>query len=373
MATKKKIDKPEQDSLAELIHDVLNTTAGEKVAYFLDGTDETPIDLDNFVSTSSTDLDLKISNRAYGGLAYGRIVEFSGLEGSGKSLLAAHIMANAQKQDGIAVLIDTESALNEEFYRAIGLDMNREKFLYVNQVCIETIFEMIEGMITTVRSRKDTKDKPVVIVFDSIAGASPRSELEGTHDKEGYNTDKAIILSRSLRKLTRLIAQEKILLIMTNQLREKMNAMPFADPYVTPGGKAVQFHSSVRIRLTKKKTIKNSKKDVVGIEVQAKIVKNRLGPPHRIANFDIYFDRGIDDYSAWLSLMKQHKLVKRAGAWYTYTDKDGQEHKFQSTDFPEFLDKDPERKRLIYEDICDNEIMSYRTVAGEEYEKDDSD
>ncbi len=373
MGTKKKIETPERDELAEIIHATLNSSMDEKVAYFLDGTDETPIDLDNFVSTSSTDLDLKISNRSYGGLAYGRIVEFSGLEGSGKSLLAAHVMANTQKQGGIAVLIDTESALNEDFYRAIGLNMSREKFLYVNEVCIEDIFEMIEGIIGTVRARKESKETPVTIVFDSIAGASPRSELEGTHEKEGYNTDKAIILSRSLRKLTRLIAKEKILLIMTNQLREKMNAMPFADPYVTPGGKAVQFHSSVRLRLATKQKIKNKKKDIVGIQVQAKVIKNRLGPPHRVANFDIYFDRGIDDTSAWLDLMKDHKLVKRSGAWYTYVDEAGTEHKFQSTDFVDFLEADPDRKIKIYEDICEHEIMSYRTSASEEYEKEESD
>lgn len=371
MATKKKLERPERDELASAIQESLNKSMGDNVAYFLDGWDETPIDLDNFVSTSSTDLDIKISNRAHGGLAYGRIVEFSGLEGSGKSLLAAHILANTQKQGGIGVLIDTESAVNSDFFDAIGLDFSA--LVYVNEVCIENIFEMIEGIISNVRANKNSKDKPVTIVFDSIAGASPRSELEGTHEKEGYNTDKAIILSRSLRKLTRLIAEEKILLILTNQLREKMNAMPFADPYVTPGGKATQFHASVRVRLTTKKKIKNSKGDIVGIEVQAKIIKNRLGPPHRVANFDIYFDRGIDDESAWLNLMKEHKLVKRSGAWYSYTDSAGEEHKFQSTNFGEFLAADESRKKKIYEDICENEIMSYRTNPSEEYQKEDSD
>lgn len=371
MATKKKIDKPERDQLAETIHETLNKSMDDKVAYFLDGWDETPIDLDNFVSTSSTDLDLKISNRAHGGLAYGRIVEFSGLEGSGKSLLSAHILANTQKQGGIGVLIDTESAVNRQFFDAIGLDFN--SLVYVNEVCIENIFEIIEKIIENVRKSKEHRNKPVTIVFDSIAGSSPRSELEGTHEKEGYNTDKSIVISRSLRKLTRLIAEEKILLILTNQLRQKMNAMPFSDPYVTPGGKAIGFHSSVRLRLTKKKKIKNKKGQVVGIEAQAKITKNRLGPPDRVAKFDIYFDRGIDDISSWLELMKEHKLVKRGGAWYTFTDKDGNDHKFQSTDFEDFLAEDAERKERIYEAICEHEIMSYRTNSKEEYEKEESD
>lgn len=376
MATKKKIDKPDRDELAEIIHESLNKTAGDKVAFFLDGYDETPIDLENFVSTSSTDLDLKISNRAYGGLAYGKIVSFSGLEGSGKSLLAAHVLANTQKDGGIGVLIDTESALNPDFFNAIGLDY--KKLVYVNENCIENIFEFIENIIEKVRA--SDKDTPVTIVFDSVAGASPRSELEGSHEKEGYNTDKSIILSRSLRKLTRLIATERILLILTNQLRMKMNASPFSDPYVEPGGKSIQFHSSVSLRLKTRSKIKNSNKDVVGIQIQAKIIKNRLGPPHRVANFDIYFDRGIDDYGAWLELMKNHKMVKGGGGgWYTFIgedgkpalDEDGNEIKFRSTEFEAFLDEDPERKEKIYERICENEIMSYRTSSTEEYEKED--
>jgi recombination protein RecA len=260
-----------------------------------------------------------------------------------------------QKNGGVGVLIDTESAVNQEFFSAVGVDWS--KLVYVNTEAIEDVFEMIETIIGKVR--ETDRDRPVVIIVDSIAGASTRSELEGTYAKEGYATDKSIIISRAMRKMTNLLAKQRILVVFTNQLRMKMNAPAFADPYTTSGGKAVGFHASVRARLSVIKKIKQSDK-IIGTTVRAKIVKNRVGPPHREAEFDIYFDRGIDDYASWLKTMKENKLIKGAGAWYTFTDSSGEETKFQSKDFAEFLEADPDRKERIYQQICEKVIMSYR-------------
>jgi recombination protein RecA len=165
-----------------------------------------------------------------------------------------------------------------------------------------------------------------------------------------------------MRKITGLLGRERIALVFTNQLRQKMNAPAFSDPWTTSGGKAIAFHASTRIRLSLLGKISNSNGDVIGVKVKANIVKNRLGPPHRTAEFEIYFNRGIDDIGAWLKIMKELKLVKQAGAWYTYDDPEtGEEIKFQSKDFAAFLAENEERKELIYEAICDSLIMKYQS------------
>jgi len=360
MPIKKKVDTPDRDELAQTIADSLNSmmkTDGQ-VAYFLDGGEDTPIDLDDWVSSGATMLDLAISNRPHGGFPVGRIVELTGLEQSGKSLLAAHAIASTQKVGGVGILIDTESSANEEFWRSIGLDMT--KMVYVQADALEDVFDMITNVIEKVR--KADKDKLVTIVVDSVAAASTKKEIEADFGKDGYATDKAIILSKAMRKITNLLAKQRVLLIFTNQLRQKMNAMPFGDQYTTSGGKAIQFHASVRLRLATTGKIKNSSGDVIGVTVKATVQKNRCGPPHRVAEFDIYFDRGIDDYSSWLKVMKQNKIIKQSGAWYSFTDDSGEEHKFQSKDFPEFLEADLERKEMFYNEICEKIIMSYRST-----------
>lgn len=361
--TRKNVEVPERDELASVLADSLNNLVdGGKVAYFLDGKEDTPTDLDDWVSTGSTMLDIAISNRANGGLPVGRIIELTGLEGSGKSLLCAHVIANTQKQGGIGLFIDTESALNEEFYRAVGVDM--KKFLYVNHEALEDIFDMVVDIIEKVR--KTSKNKLVTIVVDSVSASSTKAELESKFSKDGYATDKAIIISKAMRKITSLIAKQRILLIFTNQLRQKMNAMPFGDQYTTSGGMGIRYHSSVRLRLNQIGKIKNKAGDVVGTKVKTQVVKNRCGPPHREADFEIYFDRGIDDYTAWLSALKEFKLIKQSGAWYSYVHTTtGEEFKFQAKDFPSFLEQDESRKTMLYEQLCQNMIMSYRTTDSE--------
>jgi recombination protein RecA len=358
--TKKTIDEPNRDELAELIAESLNKLhKGDQVAYFLDGREETPTDITGFISTGATMLDVAISNRKHGGIGVGRITELTGLEGSGKSLVAAQLIASTQKRGGVGVLIDTETAVNPDFYKAIGLDIN--KLVYVHLQALEDVFDAVTNIIEKVRSGGN-KDKLVTIVVDSVAAASTKKELEADFAKDGYATDKAIIISKAMRKITGLLGKQKIALVFTNQLRQKMNAMPFSDPWTTSGGKAIAFHASTRIRLSLTGKIKNNDGDVIGVKVKAALEKNRLGPPHRTAEFEIYFDRGIDDYSAWIKVLKDHKIIKQSGAWYTYIDETtGEEIKFQSKDFPNFIDVDPERKELLYDKMCEALIMRYQT------------
>ena len=353
--------KKQEMDLADILAGELNKQSkDQKVAFFLDD-DTAHTNVEGWVSTGCAMLDVAISNRPYGGLPVGRITEVTGLEQSGKSLLSAHLLAETQKQGGVAVLIDTETAVSREFLEAIGVDVS--KLLYVTADSVEQIFDFTETIIEKVR--ETSKDRIVTIVVDSVAAASTKTELAADYGKDGYATDKAIIISKAMRKITNMIGRQKITLVFTNQLRQKMNAMPFGDPWTTSGGKALAFHASVRLRLKGMGQLKmkvNGNDKVVGMKVRCQVVKNRMGPPLRSADFEIYFDRGIDNYGSWLGVMKDEKLVKQAGAWYSYVDTEtGEEIKFQSKDFIEMMGERDDLREQIYKKICEETILQYKS------------
>lgn len=355
---KKEID------LAEALAETLNKQSKtQKVAYFLDE-DDAATNVKDWVSTGCDTLDLAISNRPHGGLPVGRIIEINGLEGTGKSLVAAHTLANTQKKGGVAVLIDTETAVSREFFEAIGVDVS--KLLYVSADCVEEIFEYIESIIE--KARSTSKDKIVTIVVDSVAAASTKAELEADYDKDGYATGKSIIISKALRKITNTIGRENVLLVFTNQLREKLNAMAFSDKFTSPGGKALGFHASVRLRLKNMGTIKTGKTKEnpnprsIGINVRCTVTKNRMAPPLRSADFAIYFDRGIENNESWLDVMVENRIAKKVGQKYTYVDETtGEEIEFTTKEFPQRMLDNPELKERIYQKICTATMSHYRT------------
>jgi recombination protein RecA len=343
-----------KDELASSLADNLNKQFKDtKVAYFLDGSDTTPTDIKDFVSTGSTLLNLAISNKPNGGIAVGRITEINGLESSGKSLIGAHILAETQRKKGVAVYMDTETSVSREFLETIGIDVSN--MLYIHLETIEDIFEAIEQIV--VKIRESDKDRLVTILVDSLAAATTKVELEADFEKDGWATSKAIIISKAMRKITQMIGRQKIALVFTNQLRQKLGVM-FGDPWTTSGGKALPFHASTRIRLKNLGQIKDAKKNTIGMKMRAQVIKNRLGPPMRHADFNLYFESGIDDDGSWLQVLKDHKLLKQGGAWYTMTNQNGEELKFQSKDWSEQL-KDVEFREHCYNLICDKVILKY--------------
>jgi len=368
--TKKKATENQEEELALSIVDALNKTFKDGQVAYIIGQDDTPTDLTDFVGTGSSLLDLAISNRPHGGIACGRITELTGLEGSGKSLIAAHMMANVQREGGVVVLLDTENAVNPEFFEAIGLNFGQ--MVYAQPDTVEDIFVMIETIVNRVRE-KQGNDKKVIIVVDSVAGAPTKQEMEADYDKDGYATGKAIILSKAMRKVTSLIAKQKIALVFTNQLRQKMNAPAFSDPWTTSGGKAIAYHASTRIRLATTGKIANKDKEVIGVSVKASVIKNRLGPPYRTAEFNVYFDRGIDDLDSWLKFCKDKGLMKTAGAYVKYEDLEGNEHQFAGKEFKKFLTENPTLQDEIYNRMCETVIMSYSSEGLSEEDLDLSD
>ena len=353
------------DELGGVIAETINKqfkAQSIKTAYFLEGDSDAPTIIKEWVGTGSTMLDLAISNRKYGGFPVGRVSEITGLEQSGKSLLAAHALLNTQKKGGLAVYIDTENAIATEYLSAIGL--NLKDMLYIPLETVEDIFETIDVITDKVRS--SDKNRLVTIVVDSIAGASTKTEMAADFDKDGYATAKALIISKALRKITNLIGRERICLIITNQLRQKLNAPAFSDPWTTPGCKSIPFHASVRIRLSSIGAIKAKREgrdEIIGSRVKAKLVKNRCGPPLRECEYEVYFDSGIDDYSSWLTTMKEHNLVSQSGAWYQWTDKrSGEVIKFQSKEFVEKIMSNPELLDIVYSEIAEKVIMKYKKL-----------
>ena len=356
--------KTNRDELSSILADNLNKKfkGQSKVAYFLDGSEQTPTDLTEWVSTGDDMLDLAISNRPNGGFPVGRIVEVTGLEASGKSLLSAHTLANTQKKGGLAVYIDTENAINQEFLEALGVDT--QKLLYVPLEAVEDIFDAMDSIIESIR--KSDNNRLVTIVVDSVAAATTKVELAADYDQAGYATQKAIIISKAMRKITNLIGRERILVVFTNQLRVRMG-VSFGDPYTTSGGKALGFHASCRLRMKQMGKL-NSKvggvEQTVGIKTRVQVIKNRMGPPLRAVDFEIYFDRGIDRYGSWLNTMKTSKLIQISGAWYTWVDEStGEEIKFQAKNFTKILEERPEVKEQMYKQICDAYILGYKEAS----------
>lgn len=233
----------QRDGLSEIIAKNLDKEFKDtdKVAWFLTDPAQSPTDVVDWISTGNDLLDLAISNRPHGGLPVGKLVEFTGLEGTGKSLLAAHVIAETQKRGGVTVLIDTEFAISREFLTALGVNLNN--MLYLNIEKAEEIFKAIENIIVSARNSSNDSTKLVTIVVDSMAGATTEIESESDYSKDGYATAKSIIMSKAMRKITGLIARQKILVVFTNQLRMKMNAPSFSDPFcVDP------FTTKIKIR-----------------------------------------------------------------------------------------------------------------------------
>ena len=347
-----------KDTLAAELADSLNSKfKGQKVAYFLDGSHDSPTDITDFISTGSSILDLAISNKPNGGIAVGRITEINGLTSTGKSLLGAHILAETQKRNGVAVYIDTETSVSRQFLEAIGCDIGNLLYLHIETV--EDIFQAIEDIILKIR--ESDKNKLVTILVDSLAAASTKVEMEADYEKDGWATSKAIIISKALRKITQMIGRNKITLVFTNQLRQKMGVM-FGDPYTTSGGLALPFHSSTRIRLKNMGQIKDKDGNTIGVKCRAQVIKNRIGPPMRKADYDMYFDRGIDDEGGWLQVLKDLNIATNKGAWYTI-EFNGKEKKFLSKDFVSQLE-DKKFKQFLYEKICENSILQYENERG---------
>ncbi|MCY3637999.1 MAG: recombinase RecA [Chloroflexi bacterium] len=261
-------------------------------------------DFSGAISTGSISLDVALG---VGGVPRGRVVEIYGAESSGKTTLAYHVMANAQEEGGTAAYIDAEHALDPAYAAKCGVDI--EELLVSQPDTAEQGLEICEYLV-----RSGAVD---IVVVDSVAALVPRAELEGDMGDTHVGLQ-ARLMSQALRKLTSAISRSNTCVIFINQLREKVGVF-FGNPEVTPGGRALKFYSSVRVDLRRTESIKQGS-DVMGNRVRARIVKNKVAPPFRVAEFDIMYSEGISKYGELLDIGVDEGIVRKSGSFYSYGD-----------------------------------------------------
>ena len=358
MARKTKTDpKAGRVSMQDLMK-LVNKKAGRNVAHDLTG--DNPTEVKEWIPTGSRWLDSIICKGRVAGIPVGKVSEIAGLESTGKSYMAAQIAANAQKQGKLVVYFDSESAIDPTFLERTGCDL--EQLMYVQASSVEFVLETIEELL-------GAAEQPLLFIWDSLAFTPSVSDVEGDFNPQSSMAVKARILAKGMSKLVIPIADKQATLLVLNQLKANIPSGPNAriiamtTPYMTPGGKALQYSYSLRIWLTGRKAksafIEDDKGYRIGSEVKAKLEKSRFGTQGRNCAFRILWgteDIGIRDEESWFEAVKSSECLTSAGAWYTLTMPDGYTKKFQPSKWTETVKEDEVFRTNILK-LMDEEVV----------------
>jgi len=306
------------------------------------------------IPTGALSLDIALG---IGGVPRGRVIEVFGPESSGKTTVSLHMIAEAQKLGGVAAFIDAEHALDPVYAKKLGVDIDN---LIVSQPDTgEQALEITEQLI-----RSGAID---IIVVDSVAALVPKAEIDGEMGDSHVGLQ-ARLMSQALRKLTGVLSKSKTVAVFINQLREKVGIM-FGNPETTPGGRALKFYSSVRLDVRKQEAIKING-EVMGTRTKVKVVKNKVAPPFREAEFDIVYGEGISSEGCVLDLAVNLDIVNKAGAWFSYNgEKIGQGREAAKT----YLKNNPDAMKEIEKKVRDNFNLAFEKSLGEIEEVEDDD
>lgn len=306
------------------------------------------------IPTGSLSLDIALG---IGGVPRGRIVEIYGPESSGKTTVALHVIAECQKDGGIAAFIDAEHALDPVYAKALGVNINE---LLVSQPDSgEQALEITESLV-----RSGAVD---VLVIDSVAALVPQQEIDGDMGSAHVGLQ-ARLMSQALRKLSGAISKSNSVVIFINQLREKVG-ITYGNPEVTPGGRALKFYASVRIEVRKTESLKNGN-DQYGTRVKAKVVKNKVAPPFKIAEFDILYGHGISKSGELVDIGAELDIVEKSGSWFAY---EGNRLGQGKDNARKYLEENPEIAHVIEQRIRDNREKLENIMLSNDYEDDGED
>ena len=291
-----------------------------------------------------------------GGVPRGRIIEIYGPESSGKTTVALHIVAEAQKMGGTAAFIDAEHALDPQYAGKLGVDIN--ELLIAQPDMGEQALEITEALV-----RSNSVD---IIVVDSVAALVPRAELEGEMG-DSHMGVQARLMSQALRKLTGIVGKTKTTVIFINQIREKIGIV-YGNPETTTGGRALKFYASVRIEIRKADAIKNGT-DIIGNRTKVKIVKNKVAPPFKVAEFDVIYGEGASRVGSLLDIAVDQEIIRKSGAWFSYKEERiGQGRENAKAYLKEHPDVYKEVEDTVMSIIRNQDVSSF----GDDGEKDDS-
>jgi len=344
MAKKKKNTNGRLDTSS--LRDLINKKAGETLAYDL--TKDNPTEVKEWIPTGSTWLNKIVCvGNAKGGVPVGKITELAGLEGSGKSYMAAQIAANAQKMGISVIYFDSESALDPAFLAQAGCDV--ANIVYTQAKTVEFVYETMEMLL-------GETDKKILFVWDSVAQTPTRKMLDEDFDPQSSIGYKARLLSKAMKKMTIPLANNQCTLLALNQLKTNITtdrASLMTEPYVTPGGKALPYSYSLRIWLTVRKAKASYVTDEhgykIGSEVKARIKKSRFGSLGRECTFKILWggNVGIQDEESWFDAIQPSEHLQRNGAWYTLVYEDETSEKFQFSKWHEKIKEEKFRARIL--------------------------
>jgi len=332
----KKEDSFEDEMIDALSSSFKKQSSNAKASYLW----QSSSNIKDYISTGNPLLDMCLSNKPNGGLPVGRLTEISGGEGAGKTLLASYVLANTQKKGGIGIFIDTEHAASMEVLKEVGVDT--DKLVYVQCGCVEEVFAAMETIVGKIVASGAGKERPITIVWDSVAATSTKAEVEGDYDQQTIAMA-ARVISKGLRKYIPLCSAHNVCLVFLNQLRTNISSFGHAEKFTTPGGKAIPYHASIRLRLSHYKKIKDPKtKDEIGREIKCEVKKNKIAPPMRTTYHTIrwgskpgaWFDIGATLWEAGITSGLFNKISAQK---YGFITSEGEELEFTKKVFNDLV------------------------------------